>query len=65
MKSTAVTNAFFIGFLVAIVLYSLVNNKFGMVTLIPLYFLYKLFNNSENTIDNKTLEKLLKERNLK
>jgi len=63
IKSTSITNAFFIGFLLAIVFYSLVNNSWGFVTLIPLYFAYKLINNSK--YDNTELENLLKERNLK
>ncbi len=50
------------GFLVGIVIYSIVANNFGFFTLIPLFFAYKLITNSKK---NKDLEKLLKERNLK
>ncbi len=64
IKSNNIANAFFIGFLIAIVFYSIVKNSFGFLTLIPLYFSYKLINNSKNN-NNKELEKLLKERNLK
>ena len=64
IKSTSITNAFFIGFLIAIVFYSIVKNSYGMVTLIPLYFAYKLFNNNKHNKANKTLQNLLKERNL-
>jgi hypothetical protein len=63
MKSTNITNAVLVGFLMGIVFYSIVKNSWGFVTLIPLYFAYKLFNNPKH--NNKELENLLKERNLK
>ena len=44
MKSTSITNAAFIGFLIGIVIYSIVKNSWGIVTLIPLFFAYKLIN---------------------
>lgn len=63
IKSTNITNAVLIGFLMGIVFYSIVKNSWGLVTLIPLYFAYKLFNNPKH--NNKEVENLLKERNLK
>ena len=36
------TNAFFIGFLIGIVVYSVAVNSWGILTLIPLYLAYKL-----------------------
>ncbi len=63
VKSTSITNAFLIGFLLAIVFYSIVKNSWGFLTLIPLYIAYKLINNSK--YDNRELEDLLKERKLK
>ncbi len=62
MKSTSITNALFIGFMIGIVIYSIVKNSLGFFTLIPLFFAYKLVKNSKN---NKPLEKELKARNLK
>lgn len=62
-KSTAITNAVLIGFLIGIVFYSVMKNSLGFLTLIPLFFAYKLSNNSK--YNNKELENLLKERNLK
>lgn len=62
MKLSPVINAFFIGFLVSITFYSIIQNSWGLLTFIPLYFAYKLIKDSKN---NKALEKLLKERNLK
>ncbi|PWA07682.1 FUSC family protein [Flavobacterium laiguense] len=63
MKSTSITNGFLIGFLIGIVFYSIVKNSLGLFTLIPLFFVYKLINNSK--YNNNELENLLKERNLK
>lgn len=62
MKSTSITNAVLIGIMIGIVIYSVVKNTVGFLTLIPVLFIYKLVNNSKN---DKALEKLLKERNLK
>jgi hypothetical protein len=63
MKSAAIINAVLIGFLAGIVFYSVVKNSLGFLTLIPLFFAYKLINNSK--YKNKELEDALKERNLK
>ena len=62
MKSKATLNAVLIGFLVGIIFYSFMKNSLGFFTLIPLFFAYKLINNSNNS---KELEALLKQRNLK
>ncbi len=48
-KSTAITHALLIGFLIGIVIYSIVKNSWGFFTLIPLFFIYKLFNNANDT----------------
>jgi len=63
VKSTAIINALLIGSLIGIVFYSIAKNGLGFFILIPLFFAYKLANNSK--YDNKELENLLKERNLK
>ncbi len=62
MKSRSIMNAFIIGFMIGIVIWSIAKNTYGLVTLIPLYFIYKLVNNSKS---DKDLKELLKERNLK
>jgi hypothetical protein len=64
MKSFSVTNAFFIGFLIGIIVFSIVKNSWGLLTLIPLYFIYKMVKNPNNK-RSKELEKLIRERNLK
>jgi hypothetical protein len=64
MKSFSITNAFLIGFLVGVVFYSIIKNSWGLLSLIPLYFIFKLINDPKNK-RNKEVEVLLKERNLK
>ncbi|MDQ0967930.1 hypothetical protein QFZ20_003333 [Flavobacterium sp. W4I14] len=62
-KSAAITNAILIGFLIGVVFFSVMKNSLGFLTLIPLFFIYKLINNSK--YNNQELENLLKERGLK
>ncbi len=61
IKSSSITNAVFIGFLIGIVIYSIVKNGFGFFILFPLFFAYKFVKSSKK---NKPLEKELKARNL-
>lgn len=61
LKKAKVLNAVIIGFMAGIIVYSLINNTWGLLTLVPLYFIYKLVCNSKK---DKELEELLKERNL-
>lgn len=61
MKSTTIINALLIGFMIGVIIYSVVKNTLGFFTLIPLYIVFKLVNNSKK--DNE-LKRLLKERNL-
>ena len=62
-KSATIMNAGLIGFLIGIVIYSVVKSSWGFLTLIPLFLAYKLINNSKH--DTKELEILLKQRNLR
>ncbi len=62
MKASSIAHAFVIGFMIGVVVYSLVKNTWGLLTLIPLFFIYRLTRNSNNT---QELKQLLKERNLK
>ena len=64
MKSFSIVNALLIGFLAGVIIYSVVKNSWGMLTLIPLYFIYKMINDPKNK-KVKELQNLLKERNLK
>ncbi len=64
LKSFSVTNAFLIGALMGIIAYSVFASTWGMLTLIPLYFIYKMTSDPRN----KRMEQvsvLLKERNLR
>ena len=63
LKSTAMINATLVGVLIGILIYSVAVNNIGFLTLILLYALYKLVNNSNH--DKAEIETLLKERNLK
>jgi hypothetical protein len=61
MKASSITHAFVIGLMVGVVVYSVVKNTWGFLTLIPLFFIYKLTRNSGR---NEELKRLLKERKL-
>ncbi|RYG18249.1 MAG: FUSC family protein [Chitinophagaceae bacterium] len=62
MKSASILNAILIGFLIGIIIYSIVVNRLGFFTLILLFFVFKLINNSK--YNNTELKARLKERNL-
>lgn len=47
IKSARITNAILIGFFIGIVVWSVAKNAVGFLTLIPLFFIYKLLNNSK------------------
>jgi len=61
IKPSPLVDAFFIGFLVGIIIYSVVMNSWGFLTLIPLFIVYKLLKKSKR---NEALKKEMKERNL-
>lgn len=61
-RSTVIINAALIGFMFGIIVYSVLHHTLGLCTLIPLFIIYKLVNNSRRT---KELDRILKERNLK
>ncbi|WP_299246835.1 FUSC family protein [uncultured Aquimarina sp.] len=62
MKSDSIINAALIGFMFGIIVYSILQNTVGLFTLIPLFFIFKLFHKPKR---NKGLKKLLKDRKLK
>jgi hypothetical protein len=64
LKSFSITNAFLIGFLFGIVVYSLIKSTFGFLMLIPLYLVHKLVNDPKAK-QKEAIDKLLQERNLK
>jgi len=62
MKSSEITHAVIIGFLVGIIIYSVAQNTWGFLTLIPLYLIYRFIGDPKA---NNALKAVLKERNLK
>ncbi len=60
-KPSPVIDAFFIGFLVGIIIYGFAANTWGFLTLIPLYLIY-IFLKKPKKYD--AMKKELKERNL-
>lgn len=61
-KPSPIIDAVFIGILIGIIMYSIVQNTWGLVTLVPLFLIYQILKKSKK---NKELEKLMKDRNLK
>lgn len=61
IKTSPFVDAFFIGILVGVIIYSVVANTWGFLTLIPLFMIYGLVKKSKKY---EALKKELKERNL-
>lgn len=61
MKSSAWTNAFLIGFLMGIILFSVAKSTWGFLTLIPLYLIYRL---TRKSTSNEALKEELEKRGL-
>lgn len=64
LKSFSIMNAFMVGFLIGIIIFSLVKSTFGFLMLIPLFLIYKIVNDPKAK-RSRAIEKLLKQRNLK
>ncbi|NVK48163.1 MAG: FUSC family protein [Cyclobacteriaceae bacterium] len=60
-KPSPMIDAFFIGFLLGIIIYSAAANAWGLVTLIPLYLIYVFLKKPKRY---EALKKELKKRNL-
>ncbi|MBF6607381.1 MAG: FUSC family protein [Flavobacterium sp.] len=63
MRSTSLTNAVLIGFLIGVIIYGVVNDSIGFLAIIPLFMIYKLVNSTK--YKRTELQNLLKERNIK
>lgn len=61
IKPSSIVDAFFIGFLVGVIIYSLLVNSWGFLTLIPLFMIYRLLKKSKRY---EMLKNELKRRNL-
>jgi cadmium resistance protein CadD (predicted permease) len=62
LKSNLIINALLIGIYMGVIMSSEVKNTWGLFTLVPLFLIYKMINNSES---HKELKEAIKERNLK
>ncbi len=62
IKSASITHAVLIGFMIGIIIYSILVSSVGFFTLIPVFLIYLFINSSK---DYKALKEVLKERNLK
>lgn len=61
LKSSSIGSAFVIGLMIGVVVYGVAANTFGLLTLIPLFFIYKIVKGSKN---NAALKEVLKERGI-
>ncbi|MEH6682717.1 MAG: FUSC family protein [Sediminicola sp.] len=55
-KLSPLVDAFFIGFLIGIIIYSLVANTWGFLTLIPLFMVYRLLKKPRKNEEIKELD---------
>ncbi|MEM1080314.1 MAG: FUSC family protein [Pseudomonadota bacterium] len=61
MQSSSRWHALMIGFMVGIIIFSVAYNTVGLVTLIPLFFIFRVLHKPER---NRVLKKVLAERGL-
>jgi hypothetical protein len=61
IKPSPITDAVLIGFLGGIILFSVVKNTWGLVTLLPLFLIYIFLKKGKN---KRALQEELKKRNL-
>lgn len=62
IKPSPITDAVLIGFLAGIIVFSVVKNTWGLVTLLPLFLIYIFLKKGKN---KKALQEELKKRKLK
>lgn len=62
IKKTNLYDRIFIGVLIGIAIYSTINHGLGLLTFLPLVYVPIA---AKNSVKNKELEKLLKEKNLR
>ncbi|PQJ74379.1 FUSC family protein [Polaribacter gangjinensis] len=61
IKPSPIFDAFFIGFMIGIIIFSVSKNSWGLVTLIPVFLIYIFLKKSKT---HKALSEELKKRNL-
>jgi len=62
LRTSPIENGLLIGFLIGILIYSILVSSIGFLSLIPLFFIFMFINQSKK---NDEVDKLIKERNLK
>lgn len=62
MKPSPLIDAYFIGFLIGIILFSIASNALGFITLLPLFLIYIFLKKPKKY---QVLNKEMKKRNLK
>jgi len=62
LKTASIWSALAIGIMAGVIIYSVAKNTWGFLTLIPLYFIYKMVKGDKK---NAALKKVLKERGLR
>lgn len=60
-KPSPLIDAFFIGFLIGIIIYSVAKNTWGLITLIPIFLIYKFLKKPKYY---ESLKEELKKRNI-
>ncbi len=62
LKTASIWSALAIGIMAGVIIYSVAKNTWGFLTLIPLYFIFKMVKGDKK---NAALKKVLKERGLR
>jgi hypothetical protein len=62
LKTKNIVNGFLVGFMIGVIVYSIINKSISVFTFIPLVLIYKIINDSKK---DAPLKEILKQRNLK
>jgi hypothetical protein len=62
LKTKNIINGFLVGFMIGVIVYSIINKSISVFTFIPLVLIYKIVNDAKN---DAPLKEILKQRNLK
>lgn len=64
IKSAQLINATLIGFMFGVIIYGVAKNYLGFFGLIPIFLVFRVFNNPKAKAHKNQVERLLKERDL-
>jgi hypothetical protein len=62
LKTKNIINGFLVGFMIGVIVYSIINKSISVFTFIPLVLIYKIVNDAKK---DAPLKEILKQRNLK